>query len=105
MTNLALLDSKNKVKRISKNDYTGLLSAKHSPRATSPTSFIPTERPQSHQLQKSHTSRQLAKSNKDVSLFNSIMEKQMNFLKTTMKIHKRKLKNFGKENGELLTEY
>ena len=29
----------------------------------------------------------------------------MNFLKTTMNIHKRKIKNFGKENGELLTEY
>ncbi len=41
----------------------------------------------------------MAKSNKDVSLFNSIMEKQMNFLKTTMKIHTRKLNNFGKENG------
>lgn len=96
---MALLDSKNKVKCIPKNDYTGLLSANLSPRATSPTSFMPTERPASRQLQKSHSSRQMVKSNKDVSLFNSIMEKQMNFLKTTMKIHKRKLKNFGKENG------
>jgi hypothetical protein len=33
------------------------------------------------------------------------MDKQMNYLKTTMKIHKRKVKNFGKENGELLTEF
>jgi len=45
------------------------------------------------------------KSSKDVTLLNSIMEKQMNFLKTTMKTHKKKIKNFGKENGELPTEY
>ncbi len=43
--------------------------------------------------------------NKDVSLFNSIMDKEMNSLRTTMKIHRRKLNNFGKENGELLAEF
>ena len=38
----------------------------------------------------------ISHNNKDVELFNSIMDKQMNFLKTTMKIHKRKIKNYGK---------
>jgi hypothetical protein len=46
----------------------------------------------------------MVNSNKGVTPVNSIMEKQMNFLKTTFNIHKRKVKNFGKENGELLTE-
>jgi hypothetical protein len=61
--------------------------------------------PSSRPLTKAHSSRQMVKSNKDVTRFNSIIEKQMNFLKTTTKIHKRKIKNFGKENGELPTEY
>jgi hypothetical protein len=61
--------------------------------------------PSSRPLTKAHSSPQMVKSSKDVTLFNSIMENQMNFLKNTIKIHKRKIRKFGKENGELLAEY
>jgi hypothetical protein len=91
------LNSKNKLQNLTKNDYSTLLSAHHTPRAEM--SVTAASSPSSRPLTKAHSSRQMVKSNKDVTLFNSIMEKQMNFLKTTMKIHKRKVKNFGQENG------
>ena len=100
---MALLNSKNKVQNLTKNDYSTLLSAHQTPRAEM--SVTAASSPSTRSLTKAHSSRQMVKSNKDVTPFNSIMEKQMNFLKTTMKIHKRKVKNFGKENGKLVTEY
>ena len=97
------MNSKNKVQNLTKNNYSTLLSAHQTPRAEM--SVIAASSPSSRPLTKAHSSRQMVKSNKDVTPFNSIMEKQMNFLKTTIKIHKRKINNFTKENGELLTEY
>lgn len=47
-------------------------------------------------MARANSTKKISHNNKDVELFNSIMDKQMNFLKTTMKIHKRKIKNYGK---------
>jgi hypothetical protein len=103
ISKLALLNCKNKVQNLTKKDYSTLFSAHQTPRAGM--SVTAASSPSSRPLKKAHSSRQTVKSNKDFTRFNSIMEKQMNFLKTTMKIHKKKIKNFGKENGELPTEY
>ena len=103
ISKLALLNCKKKVQNLAKNDYSALLSAHQTPRAGM--SATAASSPSSRPLTKAHSSLQMVKSSKDVTLFKSIMEKQMNFLKTTMKIHKRKIKNFGKENADLVTEY
>ncbi len=102
ISKLALLNSKKKVQNLTKNDYSALVSAHQTPRTEmSVTQLLPID----STLTKAHSSRQTVNNRKDVTPFKSIMDKQTNFLKNTIKIHKRKLNYFRKENAELLTEY
>ena len=57
------------------------------------------------QLKRAQSSRNIAKMKEDVPIYHKLMDKETNFLKNNVKIHQRKLKKFGKENGKLLHEF
>lgn len=93
MSKLNLLGSKNKMKRNDQtNEYMGIKSANISPRNSRYSPSLTSRK----NMARATSTKRISHNNKDVELFNSIMDKQMNFLKTTMKIHKRKIKNYGK---------
>lgn len=41
----------------------------------------------------------------EVPAYQKLIDKETNFLKTNIKIHQRKMKKMGKENGRLLFEF
>lgn len=93
ISKLNLLGSKNKLRRNDHEiEYTGIRSANTSARNSRYSPSLTSRK----DMERASSTKKLSKNNKDVELFNSIMDKQMNFLKTTMKIHKRKIKNYGK---------